>query len=139
MSKEASCLARVFTPPVFLGIPCYVLIPIILRIGLGIEIDQFSIILLRGKWHTIPMRLRLTLWNMVKVPSSKKATTKEKALRWDQKGECSRSKSSSGNASTMGSKVTNLLIADFRRETNSRKPMWLTTSPRMCRKLTSLQ
>ena len=36
-------------------------------------------------------------------------------------------------------KVTNLLIADFRRETNSRKPMWLTTSPRMCLKLTSLQ
>ena len=32
------------------------------------------------------MRLRLTLWNMVKVPSSKKATTKEKALSWEQKG-----------------------------------------------------
>ena len=69
----------------------------------------------------------------------KKATTKEKALSWDQKGECSRSKSSSGNASTVGSKVTNLLIADFRRKTNSRKPMWLTRSPRMCLKLTSLQ
>ena len=69
----------------------------------------------------------------------KKATTKEKALSWDQKGECSRSKSSSGNASIVGSKVTNLLIADFQRETNSMKPMWLTTSPRMCLKLTSLQ
>ena len=67
----------------------------------------------RGKWHTIPMRLRLTLWNMVKVPSSKKETTKEKTLSWDQKGECSRSKSSLGNASTVGSKVTNLLIVDF--------------------------
>ena len=75
------------------------------------------------KRHTIPIRLRLTLWNMVKVPSSRKATTKGKTLSWDLKGESLRSKSSKGNASTVGSKVTNLLIVDCQRETNQRKPM----------------
>ena len=69
----------------------------------------------------------------------KKGNNKGKGTKLGPKWECSRSKSSSGNASTVGSKVTNLLIADFRRKTNLRKPMWLTTSPRMCLKLTSLQ
>ena len=32
------------------------------------------------KWHTIPMRLRLTLCNMVKAPRSRKATKKGNAL-----------------------------------------------------------
>ena len=46
------------------------------------------------KWHIIPMRLRLTLWNMVKVPSLRKATTQGKTISWDLKGESQRSKSS---------------------------------------------
>ena len=35
----------------------------------------------------IPTRLRLTLWNMVKVPSSRKLTIKGKAPSLDLKGE----------------------------------------------------
>ena len=34
----------------------------------------------RRKGHTIPTRSRLTLWNMVKVPSSRQPTTKGNAL-----------------------------------------------------------
>ena len=49
---------------------------------------------LRRKWHTILMRLRLTLWNMVKVPSLRKATTKGKTLSWDLKGDSPRRKRS---------------------------------------------
>ena len=39
----------------------------------------------------IPTRLRLTLWNMVKVPSSRKSTIKGKTPSWDLKGESLRS------------------------------------------------
>ena len=49
---------------------------------------------LKRKLYIIPMRLRLTLWNMVKVPSSRKETIKGKTLSWDLKGESPRSKSS---------------------------------------------
>ena len=49
---------------------------------------------LKIKLYIIPMRLRLTLWNMVKVPSSIKNTIKGKTLSWDLKGESPRSKSS---------------------------------------------
>ena len=67
---------------------------------------------MRREGHTIRARPRLTLWNMVKVPSSRKPTIKGKEVHWDLKGESLRSKSSKENASTMGSKVINLRIAD---------------------------
>ena len=75
------------------------------------------------KWHTIPMRLRLTLWNMVKVPSSRKPTTKGKALSWDLQGESLKNRSFKGNASTVVSRVNNLWTVDCRRGTNPRKQM----------------
>ena len=68
----------------------------------------------------------------------KKANNKGKGC-WNLKGESLRSRSSKGNASTVGSKVANLQIAKCQRETNSRKPMWLMTLPRMCLTLTSQQ
>ena len=69
----------------------------------------------------------------------KKGNNKGKGTKLRPKGGVFKKKKFIGKSSTVGSKVINLLIADFRRETNSRKPMWLTTSPRMCLKLTSLQ
>ena len=52
----------------------------------------------KKKGHTIRGRQRLTLWNMVKVPSSRKPITKGNAVRWDLNGESLRSRSSKGNA-----------------------------------------
>ena len=66
----------------------------------------------------------------------KKANNKGKGY-WNLKGESLRSRSSKGNASTVGSKVANLRIVDCQRGTNSRKPMWLMALPRICLTLTS--
>ena len=44
-----------------------------------------------------------------------KKATKRKAVRWDLKGEYLRSRSSKGNASTVGSKEKNLQIEDCQR------------------------
>ena len=63
----------------------------------------------------------------------KKANNKGK----DSKGKSLRRRSSKGNASIVGSKVTNLRIANYQRGKNPRKPMWLMASPRMCLTLTS--
>ena len=67
---------------------------------------------LRRKGHTIQARQMLTFFNMVNVPSSRKATTKEKTISWDLKGKSLRSRSSKRNALTVGSKVTNKQIVN---------------------------
>ena len=68
----------------------------------------------------------------------KKANNKGKGNKLGPKEEFL-SRSFKGNASTVGSKVTNPHIADYQRETNLRKPMWFMESPRMCMTLTSQQ
>ena len=52
--------------------------------------------------YTISVRLRLTLWNMVKVPNSKKPTTKGRTLSWDLKGEISKKQKLSGKCFNYG-------------------------------------
>ena len=56
---------------------------------------------------------------------------KEKGSKLGLKGRSPRSKSSKGNASIVGSKVISLLIINYQRETNPRKPMWLVVSQNM--------
>ena len=71
--------------------------------------------------------------------SKKKQHNKGKGSKLGPKEESPRRKNSKGNASTMGSKVTSLLIVDCQRGTNPRKPMWLIVSPKMCLTSTSQQ